>query len=172
MSFNPPESVGPYVPPNIIIPDEWKEAQLILTDYFIKNAEATNAREIAHYQDAALNAAGENISETVTGQTWFTPGDPNKFRYGSRTVVNFGTLPNAGTTSVAHGINITGNTVFTRIYGTATDPSTAFIPLPFVDTGGSHVELNVDATNVNIVTTADYTGYTTAYVVLEWVENV
>jgi len=172
LSFNPPQSIGPYVPPNIIIPDDWEEAQLILTDYFIKNAQATNAREIAQYQDASLNAAGENISSTVTGQLWFTPGDPNKFRYGSRTVIDFGALPNAGTTSVAHGINVTANTVFTRIYGTATDPSTSFIPLPFVDTAGNNIEINVDATNVNVITTADYTGYTTSYVVLEWVENV
>ena len=172
MSFNPPDSVGPYVPPNIIIPDDWEEARLILTDYFIKNAEATNAREIAQYQDASLNAAGDNISETVNGQAWFVPGDPNKFRYGSRTVVDVGPLPNAATKSVAHGINVTGNTVFTRIYGTANQPSTNFIPLPFVDTGGSHIEVNVDGTNVNIITTADYTAYTTAYIVLEWVENV
>jgi hypothetical protein len=170
-TFEPTESVGPFIPPNIIIPRDWGEAQLILTDYLLKIAEAINAREIATYQDATLSS-GVNVSETVNGQAWFTPGDVNKYRYGSRTVVNFGTLPNNTTTSVAHGITVSSNTVFTRIYGVATDPSTSFIPLPFVDTAGNHVELNVDATNVNIVTTADYTGYTTAYVVLEYIESV
>jgi hypothetical protein len=171
-NFDPPETQGPYVPPNIIIPEDWTQARLILTDYLIKTAEAVNAREIAQFQDVSLDSGGVNISDTITGQTWFTPGDPNKFRYGSRTVVNFGTLPNAGTTSVAHGIVTTSNTVFTRIYGVATDPGTGYVPIPYADTGGNHIELNVDTTNVNIVTTVDWTAYTTCYVVLEWVENV
>jgi len=170
-SFEPPETQGPYVPPNIIIPENWEQARLILTDYLIKTAEAVNAREIAQYQDANVTG-GVNISDTITGQTWFTPGDPNKFRYGSRTVVVMGTLPNAGTITVAHGIPVTANTVFTYIGGAATDPGTGSIPLPFVDTGGAHIEVNVTATDINIVTTVDWTAYTIAYVVLEWIESV
>lgn len=172
MSFQPEQALTSYVPPNLIIPEDWVEARLIMTDYLIRMAEAVNAREIAQYQDVSLDGAGNNISTTSNGQAFFTVGDPNKFRYGTRTVVNVGALPNTATKSVAHGINVTANTVFTRIYGTANDPSTSFIPLPFVDAGLSHIELNVDATNVNIVTLADYTAYTTAYVVLEWIESV
>ena len=83
-----------------------------------------------------------------------------------------GTLPNAGTISVAHGIPVTANTVFTYIGGTATNPGNSSVPLPFVDTGGAHVEITVDATNVTAVTTVDWTAYTIAYVVLEWIESV
>ena len=171
MSFQPTETQSAYVSPQVFIPNDWKDAQLMLTDYLQKVADAVNVREIAQYQDATLSS-GVNISETATGQAYFTPGDPNKFRYGSRTVVNFGALPNTGTTSVAHGITITANTRFTRIYGVANDPSTSFIPLPFIDTAGNSVELNVDATNVNIITPSDYTAYTVTYVVLEYVEDL
>lgn len=172
MSFEPTESQANFLPPNIIIPDDWTEAKLILTDYLIRAAEAINARELAQYQDASLNAAGQNISDTVTGQTWFTPGDANKFRYGSRTVIDFGALPNAATKSIAHGISVTNNTIFTYIGGAASIPGTTYIPLPYADTGGSNVEINVDATNVNIITGVDFSAYTQAYVVLEWIESV
>ena len=171
MNFLPDDSVGPYLPPNIDIPDSWEDAKPVLIDYLIRAAHALNAREIATYQDANVTG-GSNISETVTGQAWFTAGDANKFRYGSRTVIDFGALPNTATKSTAHGINVTANTRFTRIYGVANDPSTSFIPLPFVDTAGNSIELNVDATNVNVITPADYTAYTDTYIVLEYVENV
>ena len=182
MSFGPSESIGPYVPPNIIIPEDWVEARLILTDYLIKAAEAINARGISQYQDATLSG-GDNISETITGEAWFTDGDPNKFRYGSRTVINItGGLANHGggiaTQTQAHGLSTTANTRFTRIYGTATDPGASTtissIPIPYVDVdalaGG--IELWIDATNINLRYGADYSAFTEAYVVLEWVENV
>lgn len=170
MTFKPEKSQAAFLPPNLIIPEGWTDARLTLTDYLIKTAEAINAREIAQYQDANVSG-GENQSETVTGQAFYTVGDATKFRYGSRTVVVMGALPNTGTLNVPHGITVSANTVFTRIYGVANDPGTSAIPLPFVDTAGNSVELNVDATNVNIVTPSDYTSYTDCFVVLEWIES-
>lgn len=181
-SFGPSEGIGSYVPPNIIIPEDWVEARLILTDYLLKAAEAINAREIAQYQDATLDASNDNISETVTGQAWFVAGDPNRFRYGSRTVVNItaGLQDYSGaltTQQVRHGIATTENTRFTRIYGVATDPgastTTQAIPIPYLDVDGlaSGIELWVDATYVNLRYQADYSAFTSAYVVLEYVEN-
>lgn len=95
-----------------------------------------------------------------------------------RKVINFidGTvvtsLPNTGTTSVAHGITIDANTSFTRIYGAATDPSTSFIPLPYASpTLADNIEVDVDAANVNITTGSNRTNYTLAYIVLEYLKN-
>jgi len=171
-NLGPPETQGPYVPPNIIIPEDWKEATLVLTDYLIKMAEAVNAREIAHYQDASLSG-GVNISDTISGQVWFTPGDANKFRYGSRTVVDFGVLPNTTTKTVAHGIVTSTNTIFTYIGGCASIPGSSWIPIPFSDTGaGANIELQIDGTNVKIITAANYSTYTQCYVVLEWIESI
>ncbi len=89
-----------------------------------------------------------------------------------RTVINFGALPNAATKSVPHNITCTAATSFTRIYGAATDPSTSYIPLPFVSaTDVAHnIEVNVDTTNVNVVTGANYSAYTTTYIVLEYLQ--
>jgi len=171
MTFAPSESIGQHIPPNIILSEDWDQARLTLIDHLIKVSEAINVREIATYQDANISG-GDNISETITGQSWFVSGDANRFRYGNRTVINFGALPNNTTKTAAHGLNITANTVFTRIYGTASIPGTTFIPLPYTNTAGNPIEIWVDAANVNVRTTADYSAYTQCYVVLEWVENL
>lgn len=122
--------------------------------------------------------------EFVDGSLWFaspaltstTPQVPEQ-RQEFRKVINFGALPNAATTSVAHGITVDGNTTFTHIYGTASDvgASKEYIPLPFVDVAGTvaagNVELHVDDTNINITTTGDGTNFTVCYVVLEYIKN-
>jgi len=172
MTYKPPETQGNFVPPNIILPDSYEEAKRVLTDYLIRVAEGVNARELAQYQDASINASGENISDTVTGQAWFVPGDANKFRYGSRTVVNFGALPKSTTKSADHGISVTNDTIFTRIQGTASVPGTTFIPVPYANTAGNPVEVWVDATKVYVRTNADYSSYTQCFIVLEWINGV
>lgn len=119
------------------------------------------------------------LQETANGQLFYpnpalssvTTSLPT-YRNVFRKVISFGALPNTGTTSVAHGVAITTTTSFTRIYGCATDPSTSFIPLPYASpTAANNIELNVDATNINIITGSDRSGYTTCYVILEWIVN-
>lgn len=86
--------------------------------------------------------------------------------------INFGTLPNTGTKSVAHNIPITVGVTFTRIYATASDTAgSLYIPIPFVETTGNEIQIDVDATNVNITTTSDRTNFTICYVVLEYIKN-
>ena len=169
MTFDPERSQAAFIPTSIILSDDWSEAQLVLTDYLKKSAEAINAREIAQYQDANVSG-GNNISETVTGQAWYTVGDANKFRYGSRTVVIMGALANAGATTVAHGISVTSSTVFTHIWGVANNPGTLSYPLP--NSGASEVSVEVNGTNVIVTTTTDLTAFTDCFVVLEWIESV
>lgn len=172
MNNQPNEGLANYLPPNIILNDDWSEAKLTLTDYLIRAAEAINTREIAVYQDVSLDS-GINISDTPNAQQWFTPGDANKFRYGSRTVVDFGVLPNTTTKTVAHGIVTSTNTIFTYIGGCASIPGSSWIPIPFSDTGaGANIELQIDGTNVKIITAANYSSYTQCYVVLEWIESI
>lgn len=117
--------------------------------------------------------------EFVNGQSFFPNPSLNSstdtvatYRQVFRTTVNFGALPNAGTKSVPHNIAITAGFTFTRIYGAASDTTgLTYIPLPFVDAAGNNIELNVDATNVNIVTTSDRTNYTVCYVVVEYIKQ-
>lgn len=119
------------------------------------------------------------LLEFVTSKAWF----PNPAYNSStatqpverpvlRKVINFGTLPNTATKSVAHGITITPNTRFTLIYATASDPSTSFIPIPYASPVlANNIELNVDAVNVNITTGSNRNAYTTCFVVLEYIQT-
>lgn len=114
------------------------------------------------------------LLEFVNGKLFFpnpTAANP-VYRQAFHKLINFGALPNAGTKSVAHGLTVDANFTFTRIYGTATDPSTAGIPLPYSSTTLiNNIELSVDATNVNITTGIDRTGFTTTYVILEYLKQ-
>jgi len=170
-NFEPSSTLNAYVPSSIIIPDDWSLARNIMTDYILAEADAINVREIAQYDTRNL----------ITGQQWFVSGDANKFRYGFRRVVDIGGLNDysGGTTTqtVAHNITTNENMVFTHIYGCATDPGastvTAAMPIPYVDADAvaNSIEVWVDATNVNLRYGADYSAFTTAYVVLEWLQN-
>lgn len=128
-----------------------------------------NARDAGYY----------NTSEFVSGQLFFpgiaandTDSNANDFRQGMRMVVDFGTLPNAGSKSVAHGIVVSASTTSTRIYAAATDPvSFAYIPIPYASpTLANNIELSVDATNVTITTGSNRTSFTRCIVVLEYLQ--
>jgi hypothetical protein len=121
-----------------------------------------------------------DLNEFVTGEQWFpnpVNADPSLFSIGRpiyRTVINFGALPNTGSKSVAHNITCYTQTSFTRIYGCATKPTTAFsyIPLPFASPVlAENIKIEVDATNVVITTGSDRTAYTTSYVILEYLQQ-
>lgn len=90
-----------------------------------------------------------------------------------RKVINFGPLPNAGMTSVPHGLVPTALWSFTRIYATASDPiGLNYIPIPYASPVlANNIEINVDAVNVNIITGSNRTAFTICYVILEWLEN-
>ena len=130
----------------------------------------------------AINLKDSGIyfpQEFINGQIFFpnpantsaTQTNPNP-RQVYRQVVNFGALPNATTKSVSHGITVTATTTFTRIYGTASDTTNKFyIPLPYASAAGNNAELYADATNVNIITTIDYSNFTICYVVLEYIQQ-
>lgn len=118
------------------------------------------------------------LNQFVTGDLYFpaTAGTSlvnADYRPVTRKVINFGTLPNAGTKSVAHGITINAGVSFVRIYGSSTDPvGFNYIPLPYASpTDANNIELNVDATNVNVITGSDRTAYTLTYIVLEFLTS-
>lgn len=114
-------------------------------------------------------------NQFVNGQVFF-PSQPSTSllpqmnRFVTRVVIDFGALPNAGTKSVAHGIDFNSAVSFTRIYGVATDPINLIaLPLPYASPVlASNIELNVDATNVNVITGSNRIAFTTTYIVLEF----
>lgn len=98
-----------------------------------------------------------STSEVATTDTWVDA----KVIY--KKTVSTGTLPNATTKSVAHGVSGITNVIQSR--GWAYNGS-AWINLPHVHTGSNMVNLFVDSTNINLVTAADLTAYTISYVTI------
>lgn len=163
MSFTPSSGFNNFVPNDLVMPDDYENASLVLTDYFRYIVNALNSRDISIYDE----------QEFADGQIWFNPSDRQKPRYGNRKVIDLGGLNDFTTTNpqtVSHNISITSNFVITKIYGAATDPSTEFISLPYVDmTGGNnHIQLSMNGSDVILRSNADYSNFTTAYVVLEY----
>jgi len=144
------------------------------------------------YQNINLIALGLNIKDTglyaisnevVNGQLWFpNPANTSStaatpaLRQVFRKLVNFGALPDTATKSVPHGITCkttTGGTTFTRIYATASDTTNrVYIPIPYASpTLANNIEINVDATNVNITTGSNRSAFNVCYVILEYIQS-
>lgn len=149
---------------------------------FVSNTQTQNVSATLNQMSLVLNTKDTGyypLTEFVCGQLYFP--DPTLtsastttpvWRQVFRKVINVGTLPNAaGTKTILHNIDIAVGFKFTRIYGVATDPSTSFLPLPYSSaTANDVIEVWVDATNVNIKVGKDRSGYTTCYVVLEYIK--
>lgn len=165
MTFAPINSQSSYLPVEFALPKDGKDFIDFINKRERLTASIVNIKENGNYEN----------NEILSGQQWFaTSFTPRKNRYTYRTVVDFGPLPNASTGTKPHNISVTQTTIFTKILATATNPSTKFIPLPYVNvtTPTDGVEIWVDATNVNIkTTTANYIAFTTCYVVLEYLKS-
>lgn len=132
---------------------------------------ALNIKDTGQYQ----------LAEFVNGQNFF-PNPANNTstlqlandRQVFRKVIDFGALPNATTKDTAHGIFITTKTRFTRIYAVATNPGSAFIPIPFVGVGpdvANQAEISIGSVYVHITTSWNASAYTTCYVILEYIQD-
>ncbi len=121
-----------------------------------------------------------SLLEFVNGQLLFPNPNNNSStaafaaqRQILRKVINFGALPNTGTKSVAHNIICTATTLFTRIYGAASD-TTGFnyIPIPYASpTLANNIELKVDATNVTVITGSNRSNFNMCLIILEYVQS-
>jgi hypothetical protein len=179
---------GAFVPSNYI----WDVAQLQQVDV---NSPEFKELLIRLYQNInqislVLNIKDTGVystSEYVNGQTYFanpnntsaSPVSPVQ-RAVIRKVINYTLpLPNAGTATIPHGINVntaaanTFGTTFTRIYGVANDTvNGSYLPLPYAAPAlAGNITLRVDPTNVYITTGNNRNSFTTTYIVLEYLPN-
>lgn len=106
--------------------------------------------------------------EKLTSAQYFIASNPQKNRAVYRMVVDFGALPNTTNKSVAHNISGWNNQYrLVQSYGGATDPTgISAIPVP-----NDNIFLEINATNVIITTTADYSAYTETTVVIEYTKT-
>jgi hypothetical protein len=120
------------------------------------------------------------LSEFVNGAVWYpdptltsaTAQSPT-WRQEFQKVIVIGTLPAAASTlTIAHGLTVTSGYSFTHIYGTANDPSTTFIPLPYSSPVlADNIELWADTVNVYIKVGKDRSGFTDNRVILKFIKS-
>lgn len=177
--INNPPTVGAFIPTTQI----WDVDLIYSLDVKSPEFKELLVRMYQNINIIALNvnirdAGYYDLQEFVNGQLYFpdplnnstTPGVPD-YRPVFRKVINFGSLPNGGTKSVPHNLDVNVGTTFTRIYATASDTTDfEYIPIPYASAGGDNIELSVDATNVNITTVIDDSNFNVCYVVLEYLK--
>lgn len=124
-----------------------------------------------------------DTEEFICGQVYFPLVDPTgvqvpQWRPIYRKIINFGAvtggLPNAGCFSAPHGIPVTNTWFFTRQYAEARNPAIpGFLAIPYVSSvdKAHDIELSVDSVSVRICNVANYSAYTTVYVILEYCES-
>ncbi len=149
--------------------DEFKEFLVRLRQSVNDIAMVLNVKDTGFYsEEEYVNSQVFFPNPSLSSTSSQTPVERQVFRK----VINFGTLPNTASTSVAHGITTDANFTFTRIYGAATDPSTSYIPIPYASsTAANSIEIAVDTTNIVITTGSNRSGFTTTYVVLEYIKQ-
>ena len=107
-----------------------------------------------------------STSEQDTGLLWIDG------RHVYQKTINFGTLPNNSTKSVAHGIS---NLDYVLYYqGIAKNTNSLFVPLPYVNSPNPttyNIEFYITSTDLVIVTKADRTPYSTCYVTMLYVKS-
>lgn len=148
---------------------EFKELLIRLYQNINLICEVLNIKDSGYYY----------TTEFVNGQQFFPNPALNSGTSSSpiarpvfRQVVNFGSLPNATTKSVAHGITVTARTTLTRLYAASTNTSAlSYVPIPYASASNDNIELYMDATNVNITTNSNWSAYTITYVIIEYLKQ-
>jgi hypothetical protein len=163
-----------YVPVYDVIPDKWEDARPFVTEMLKKITNALNFREIGFFLDEELLSGKSfipGVNATSNGAT------SQIFRQVFRKVIDFGGLPlnPAGATkSVPHGITFDANFTLVQMWASATDPiARVALPIPFASqTLNQNILLYMDQTFVNIITAANYSGYTRCFVTIEYLLEV
>lgn len=115
--------------------------------------------------------------ENANFNQFFTPNEPFVLRNGYRKLfdmvaLNGGPLAPGANYSFPHGIM--GITMFTRIYGTATNSDTpvSYLPLPYVpDAPNRGITIWFDPTDVNISIGSTQTALTQCYIIGEYLKT-
>ncbi len=146
------------------IPDKWEDARAFLSEQVKRISQAVNIREIGWMlNQQALNGQQFIPSASAPSNT--------VYRGVFRIVIDCGALPNSGTKSVPHGLNVDANFTLIHLYGGATKATASFasVPLPYSSpTLNENIKINLDATNVNITTAIDYSSYTRTFITAEY----
>lgn len=165
------QNLESYVPVYDVIPESWEDARPFIVEQLKKITNSLNTKEIGFFLDQELlsgKAFIPGVNQLADG------GSSQQFRTILRKVVDFGTLPNNATKTVAHEIMFDNNFTLIALWAAATDP-TNFISfqIPFVaQTVTTSIALLMDATNFIITTHDDKTSFTRCFVICEYIQEL
>jgi len=160
-----------YVPVYDVAPENLEDLRGFIVEQLKRHANAINLREIGFFLDQEL-LSGKAFIPGMNNVN--NGGNSQQYRTVLRKVIDFGTLPNAGTKSVPHEITFDANFTLIQMFAAATDP-TNFIafPIPYDSAGGGDgVALFMNATNVVITTETNRSTYTRCFVVIEYMQEL
>ena len=161
MTFNPSNSIAPYLQTSVFFPDDFDEFRVKFLSLYRDIANNVNSRQIGVY----------DLQDFLTGEQWFVSGDPQKKRQTFRKVFQLGAIAPGAISTTAHGI--TNISAFTHIYGTAITSVVDYRPIPFASTNlvSDQIMVLADSINLNVYNGASAPAITSAIVVLEFLKN-
>lgn len=161
MTFNPASSIAPYLQTSVFFPEDFDEFRVKFLQLYRDISNNVNVRQIGIF----------DLQEFLTGERWFTSGNPQVKRQTYRTVYSIGAIAAGATSMTAHGL--TGITAFTHIYGTAITAVVDYRPIPYASATAvnQQIELKIDATNITIINGAGAPNITSAIIILEYLKN-
>lgn len=164
MTFQPPNSRILYLPNFIEVVADDEQFKLSLNDYMTRLVQILNDKDTGLYVD----------QEILNAQQFFDAADRTRLINIYRTVVDVGTLPNAGSSTTAHNITFPTGSRLTRMYGAATDPTAGtYIPMPYVNVTTPTDGIEIQANNTNVIVTTTTANYITfdGVVILEYIKE-
>lgn len=164
MTFNPVNSLGSFIPTSTFFPEDFESFRTKFLELYRDLSNTVNVREIGIY----------DLEEFLTGENWFTAGNPQKKRKTFRSVYILPATAAGATTNIAHGISaVNTTTTFTAIYGTCVTDVIDNRPIPYasVTAVNQQIEINVDATNINVINGAGAPNITSGLIVVEYLKN-
>lgn len=146
------------LPLSVELSEDPKEFRYDLNDQYQGIASAVNSKIGGLYVP----------QEKINSEQYFDPLNVQKMKNVYRMVVDFGSLPNTTSKSVAH--NISGwnkNYRLTSAWGASTDP-VALEALPIPNDG---ILLSINSTNVTVTTTSNLSSFTATTIVIEFTKG-
>src|SRR6185295_5487472 len=156
--------IGPFIGTSTFFPDDFPEFRAKFLELYRDLSNAVNTREVGVF----------DLVEFLTGENWFTAGNPQIKRKTYRKVFQLSATGAGVTTNIAHGITgVNTTTTFTHIYGACVTNAPDNRPIPFASATvvTDQIQVLVNATNIVVTNGATAPSITSGYIILEYLKN-
>lgn len=165
MTFNPRSTLGPFIATSTYFPDDYNSFREKFLELYRDLANTVNTRDVGVF----------DLDEFLTGQNWFTSGNPQIKRKTFRKCFVIGAIAAGGTLTFAHGITQYSPLTFTHGWGEVITNAATFNkrPVPYASATlvTDQIQLDYDDTNVRIINGATAPAISSGLIVLEYLKN-